>query len=49
MNYAAGSTPPKVERYAGRIHVARFVMVWVSAVFAVGALVASSRDPGCLT
>jgi hypothetical protein len=39
----------KVSRYSGRIYVARFFAVWVSAIFAVGALVASSRDPGCLS
>ena len=38
----------KVSLYSRRLHIARFVVVWLSALGAVVALVAASKDPGCI-
>jgi len=38
---------PKSARYARRLHIARFIIVWISAAAAVATLLAATRDPAC--
>ena len=45
---SASPVSPKAARISGRLHVARFVVVWLSAGAAVGAIIASTRDASCI-
>jgi len=38
----------KARRYAGRLYAARHIVVWLSAVAAVGILFAATQDTSCL-
>jgi hypothetical protein len=38
---------PRAARYLSRLHIARFVIVWLSAAAAVATLFAATRDPAC--
>lgn len=38
---------PKSARYSRRLHIARFIIVWISAATAVATLVAATGDPAC--
>jgi hypothetical protein len=39
---------PKAARISARLHVARFVIVWLSAGAAVAVILASARDTSCV-
>ena len=45
---SANPLSAKAARISGRLHVARFVIVWLSAGAAVATLIASTRDTSCV-